>query len=66
MFSFVSNITGVALVRVPGAYFMSKMFPSTLLPMGLATAAGSLLQAVICVIAYGIIGRREKAGQSLG
>ena len=66
MFSFVSNITGVALVRVPGAYFMSKMFPSTLLPMGLATAAGSLLQAVICVIAYGIIGRREKAGQRLG
>ena len=62
MFSFVSNITGVALVRVPGAYFMSKMFPSTLLPMGLATAAGSLLQAVICVIAYGIIGRRDIFG----
>lgn len=61
--SFIHNITGVALVRVPGAYFMSKMFPATLLPMGLATAAGSLLQVVICVVAYGIIGRRERTGQ---
>ena len=61
--SFIHNITGVALVRVPGAYFMSKMFPATLLPMGLATAAGSLLQVIICVIAYRIIGRREGAEQ---
>ena len=66
MFSFVSNIAGVALVRVPGAYLMSKMFPTTLLPMGLATAAGSLLQAIICVVAYGIIGRRERAGRQHG
>ena len=64
--SFIHNITGVALVRVPGAYFMSKMFPATLFPMGLATAAGSLLQVMICVIAYRIIGRRESAGQKLG
>ena len=64
--SFIHNITGVALVRVPGAYFMSKMFPATLLPMGLATAAGSLLQVIICVIAYRIIGRREKAGRQHG
>ena len=64
--SFIHNITGVALVRVPGAYFMSKMFPATLFPMGLATAAGSLLQVIICVIAYRIIGRRESAGQKLG
>ncbi len=55
MISFIHNISGVALVRVPGAYLMSKMFPATLLPMGLATAAGSVLQVLICLAAYRII-----------
>ena len=59
MISFIHNISGVALVRVPGAYLMSKMFPATLLPMGLATAAGSVLQVLICLAAYRIIRRRE-------
>ena len=59
--SFIHNIAGVALVRVPGAYLMSKMFPATLLPMGLATAAGSLLQVIICVIAYRLITKKEKS-----
>ncbi len=59
MISFIHNISGVTLVRVPGAYFMSKMFPATLLPMGLATAAGSVLQVFICIAAYRIIRRRE-------
>ncbi len=64
MISFIHNISGVALVRVPGAYFMSKMFPATLFPMGLATAAGSVLQVLICIAAYRIIRRRE--AHSLG
>lgn len=53
--SFLHNIAAIVLVRVPGAYLMSKMFPQTLFPMGLATAAGSLLSAIICVIAFFII-----------
>lgn len=64
MISFIHNISGVALVRVPGAYLMSKMFPATLLPMGLATAAGSVLQVVICIAAYRII--RGKEARPLG
>ena len=59
MISFIHNMAGVALVRVPGAYLMSKMFPATLLPMGLATAAGSVLQVIICIIAYRLIRGRE-------
>ena len=59
--SFLHNIAGIALVRVPGVYLASKMFPDTLLPMGLATAAGSLLSAIICVVAYCIIIKKEKA-----
>ena len=64
MISFIHNISGVALVRVPGAYLMSKMFPATLLPMGLATAAGSVLQVLICLAAYRII--RGKEARPLG
>ena len=66
MISFIHNISGVALVRVPGAYLMSKMFPATLLPMGLATAAGSVLQVLICIVAYRIICRRGKDVHALG
>ena len=66
MISFIHNISGVALVRVPGAYLMSKMFPATLLPMGLATAAGSILQVLICIVAYRIICRRGKDMHALG
>ena len=66
MISFIHNISGVALVRVPGAYLMSKMFPATLLPMGLATAAGSILQVLICIVAYRIICRSGKDVHALG
>lgn len=47
--SFLHNIISIILVRIPGAYFASKMFPSTLYPMGWAAPLGSLLSALICV-----------------
>ena len=57
--SFLHNIIAIALVRVPGVYATSILFPSSLLPMGLATAAGSLMSVIICVIAFRILTRRE-------
>ena len=53
--SFMHNMIAILLVRIPGAYFMSSMFPGTLYPMGLATAAGSLLSAIICAAAFIIL-----------
>ncbi len=64
LISFAHNITSVALVRVPGSYLASKWFPSTLFPMGLATAAGSLLSVIICVTAYIIIEHRRIAREA--
>ena len=61
--SFLHNSLSLLLVRVPGAYLASKYFPQTLLPMGLATAAGSLFSILVCVIAYAILTRREKRAQ---
>ena len=61
--SFLHNIIAISLVRVPGAYFMSKLFPATLYPMGLATATGSLLSVIICVIAYVILQKKFRSGK---
>ncbi len=58
--SFLHNIIAIALVRVPGVYLTSLLFPETLLPMGLATAAGSLVSVLICCIAFQWLTRREQ------
>lgn len=58
--SFLHNILAIVLVRIPGVYLTSKLFPATLFPMGLATAAGSLLSVLICLIAFGVIQRKSK------
>ncbi len=59
MLSFIHNILAILLVRVPGVYLTSLLFPETLFPMGLATAAGSLLSAVVCVIFFKTILNRN-------
>lgn len=53
--SFLHNILSIILVRIPGVYLTSKIFSETLFPMGLATAAGSLLSILICLIAFAVI-----------
>ena len=56
--SFLHNICSILLVRNPGVYLMSTMFPNTLFPMGLATVGGSLLSITICVVAFVVLKRR--------
>ncbi len=58
--SFLHNILAIALVRIPGVYLTLQLFPETLFPMGLATAAGSLLSVVICVVAFAVIRRKDR------
>ena len=59
--SFMHNIIAIALMRVPGVYITSVLFPTTLFPMGIATAAGSLFSVLICVIAFAIIMHKDKS-----
>lgn len=56
--SFLHNILAISLVRLPGVYLTSHFFPTTLFPMGLATACGSLLSVMICLIAFTMIRRK--------
>lgn len=58
--SFLHNIIAIALMRIPGVYLTSKLFPATLFPMGLATASGSLISVVICVMAFAVLMKKNK------
>lgn len=58
--SFAHNVTSMALVRVPGAYFASMLYPQTMYPMGWAAPLGSLLSAVICLGAYGWLRKKQR------
>lgn len=60
--SFLHNILAILLVRVPGVALTSALFADTLLPMGLATAAGSALSVAVCCAAYCILQRRGAFG----
>lgn len=50
--SFIHNLCSVILVRIPGAWLATKLFPNSLYAMGLAAPAGSLLSALICIGFY--------------
>ena len=55
---FAHNVLAVALIRVPGAWLLSNAYSDTLFPMGIASPCGSILSAVICVIAFTVLNRR--------
>ena len=55
--SFLHNFLSIILIRIPGAYLASALFPATLLPMGLASAAGSLFSILVCAAAYALLRR---------
>lgn len=56
--SFIHNLASILLVRIPGVYITSKAFTS-LFPMGIATAGGSMLSVVICLVAYSWIKKKQ-------
>lgn len=57
--SFLHNIIAITLMRIPGVFLTSKLFPTTLFPMGLATASGSVVSVVICIIAFALLNRKN-------
>lgn len=59
--SFIHNIFSIALVRIPAVFLTSKFFADTLFPMGLATAAGSFVPVIICLIMFSILKARQPA-----
>ena len=58
--SFIHNSLSIILLRIPGAWLASLLWPETLYPMGLAAPCGSLLSDIICLIAFIIIRKKQK------
>lgn len=58
--SFLHNLLSILLARIPLAYLASLMFPDTLFPMGCAAPIGSAISVVVCIVAYGVIERKNK------
>lgn len=58
--SYVHNIISSVFLRIPGVYFLSLIYPRNLYPVGLASASGSVLSAIICVCIYVYLVKAEK------
>lgn len=58
--SFLHNIIAIMLMRIPGVYLTSTLFPDSLFPMGLATSSGSVISVLICLIAFSVLMRKNK------
>lgn len=58
--SFLHNIIAIMLMRIPGVYLTSTMFPDSLFPMGLATSSGSVISVFICLIAFSVLMQKDK------
>lgn len=57
---FIHNVISIFLVRIPVAYIMSKMFTSSLFPMGLASPFGSLVSLFIIMVYFKFILNTKK------
>ncbi len=57
--SFLHNTISIVFARIPLAYLASTMFPDTLTPMGIATAIGSGVSVIVCLIAYRWMRKQE-------
>ena len=53
MISFVHNSISIVCARIPLAYIAARYFTESLLPMGVAAPAGSLLSVGVCIAALG-------------
>lgn len=62
--SFLHNIIAIVVMRIPGVYLTSKLYPATLFPMGLATASGSVISVVICVTAFTILMKKNRQNET--
>ena len=60
LYSFVHNILSILLIRIPGTYLASVMYPETLFPMGMAAPLGSLFSAILCVFLFLWMNRKSK------
>jgi putative MATE family efflux protein len=47
LITFLHSVVSIFLVRLPVAFFLSNAYPTTMLPMGLASALGSIMSLIV-------------------
>ena len=57
--SFLHNFLSIVLIRIPGAYFATKLFLGTLFPLGMVTTIGSVFSAVFCLIVFLVLEKKK-------
>lgn len=64
IFVMLQGIVGAFCVRIPVVLLMSKIPGATLFHIGLGTPASTVVQIVLCLIAYRIYRKKESGGNS--
>lgn len=62
MISFIHNSISIVCARIPLAYVAAEYFTESLLPMGIAAPAGSLLSVIVCLAAFAWMKRKYASG----
>lgn len=62
MISFIHNSISIVCARIPLAYVAAEYFTESLLPMGIAAPAGSLLSVIVCLAAFAWMKRKAAPG----
>lgn len=57
--TFIHSVISIFVVRIPAAYLLSKMFPDSLLPMGLASPLGSVMSIIILAGYFSFIKKKS-------
>ncbi|MCD8028150.1 MAG: hypothetical protein LUF02_05725 [Erysipelotrichaceae bacterium] len=60
LISFIHNSLSIICFRIPLAYLSAIYFPSTLLPMALASSTGSLFSIIFCICVFIYMKRKGK------
>lgn len=63
LFVMAQGLTGALGVRLPLAFYMGSRFPGDLFRMGLATPASTVVQILLCLLAFALSGRGEDSPQ---
>ena len=58
MLVFAQGIVGAVVIRIPVAYMMSRLYPGNLFLLGCSIPCSTVVQIIICVVAYVIIRKR--------
>ena len=59
-FVMIQGLIGAFGVRIPVSILMSRLEPTSLFLVGLATPASSFVQLILCVIFFAIVGKKTK------